>query len=192
MFDDSDKGLRSGSKPLAAAIDCNDSADFRRLYDATMELIFKISYRIVGDEEAAEDLAHDSFIKATEKAMVFPSLDDAKFWLIRVVKNASLNYAKRKMREAKAYHKALYETRQQTESGETDFLKKEARSTAAGALDRLPNNLKEVLVLKEYADMNYKEIGKALGITEGNVKVRVFRAKNALLKLIGENDVYLS
>ena len=56
----------------------------------------------------------------------------------------------------------------------------------------LPDNLKEVLILKEYADMNYKEIGRQLGITEGNVKVRVFRAKAQLLKLIGEEDVYLS
>ena len=41
-------------------------------------------------------------------------------------------------------------------------------------------------------DMNYKEIGKTLGITEGNVKVRVFRAREALAKLLGEDDVYLS
>ena len=40
--------------------------------------------------------------------------------------------------------------------------------------------------------MNYKEIGEQLGISEGNVKVRVFRARAQLLKLIGEDDVYLS
>ena len=133
-----------------------------------------------------------SFIKANEKAMVFPSINDAVFWLIRVVKNASLNYAKRKVREANAYHKALYEGRQQMESGETELLKKEAKKIALEALNKLPDNLKEVLILKEYADMNYKEIGRQLGITEGNVKVRVFRAKAQLLKLIGEEDVYLS
>ena len=54
------------------------------------------------------------------------------------------------------------------------------------------DNLREVLILKEYGDLNYKEIGKVLGITEGNVKVRVFRAREQLLKLLGEDDVYLS
>ena len=39
--------------------------------------------------------------------------------------------------------------------------------------------------------MNYKDIGKQLGISEGNVKVRVFRAREQLTKLIGEEDVYL-
>ena len=48
-----------------------------------------------------------------------------------------------------------------------------------------------VLILKEYAELNYKEIGKTLGITEGNVKVRVFRAREQLSKLLGEDDVYL-
>ncbi len=175
-----------------AEIHCADSADFRRLYDATMSLLFKISFRIVNDEEAAEDLVHDSFIKANEKELVFPSLDDAKYWLIRVVKNASLNYAKRKVREAKAYHKALYEGRQEMESGETELLKKETIEKAKEALEKLPPKLKEVLVLREYGGMNYKEIGKILGITEGNVKVRVFRAREQLLKYIGEEDVYLS
>ena len=40
--------------------------------------------------------------------------------------------------------------------------------------------------------MNYKEIGKVLGITEGNVKIRVFRAREQLAKIIGEDDVYMS
>lgn len=168
-----------------------DSADFRKIYDATMYMLYKVSYRIVNDEEAAEDIVHDSLIKMNEKAMVFPSLNDAKYWLIRVVKNASLNYAKRKGREKKAYEKALYEDQRKQDSGETDYLKAEAISKAKEALNKLPEKLRVVLILREYADLNYKEIGRVLGITEGNVKVRVFRAREQLAKLIGEEDVYL-
>ncbi len=173
-------------------LNCSNSQDFKKIYDSTMQLLFKISFRIVNDEEAAEDLVHDSYIKANEKKMVFPSIDDAKYWLIRVVKNASLNYAKRKIREANAYHKVLYESRQHMESGETELLKAETIQRAREALDKLPPKMKEVLVLREYAELNYKEIGQVLGITEGNVKVRVFRAREHLAKLIGEDDVYLS
>ena len=172
-------------------IHCEEPQDFRKLYDATMQLLFKVSYRVVNDEEAAEDLVHDSFIKANEKKLVFPSLDDAKFWLIRVVKNASLNYAKRKIREANAYHKVLYESRQQIEGGESVLLKNETVEKVKAALDLLPPKMKEVLVLREYGGLNYKEIGETLGITEGNVKVRVFRAREQLTKLIGEDDVYM-
>lgn len=173
------------------SIDCSNDRDFKKVYEATFELLFKVAFRIVEDEEAAEDLVHDSYIKANEKKMVFPSIDDAKFWLIRVVKNAALNYAKRKLREAKAYHKALYEGRQHMESGETDLLKADAIEKAKAAVDLLPPKLKEVIVLREYGDLNYKEIGQVLGITEGNVKVRVFRAREQLAKLIGEDNVYV-
>lgn len=176
---------------LVQALNAGNPADFRKLYDASMMMLFKISYKIVNDEEAAEDLAHDSLIKANEKALVFPSLNDAKYWLIRVVKNASLNYVKRKDRERKAYEKVLYEDRRKSDSGETDLLKAEAINKARDALKKLPQNLQDVLLLREYADLNYKEIGRVLGITEGNVKVRIFRAREQLVKLIGEDNVYL-
>lgn len=167
------------------AYNAADPRDFRAIYDATFRLLYTVSWRVVGDEEAAEDLVHDSYIKANEKAIVFPSLDDAKFWLIRVVKNASLNYAMRKTREKKAYHKAFYEDTRKAETGEQSVLRDEARRATVAALLELPKNLREVLVLREYGDLNYKEIGAVLGITEGNVKVRVFRAREKLEKLLG-------
>ncbi len=175
------------NKPLRAA----DEQDFRFIYNALMEVLYRVSYRIVNDEEAAEDLVHDCLIKMSEKQMTFPSLDDAKFWLIRVVKNASLNYVKRKGREKNAYQKALYEDKRKMESGETELLKADTIEKTKAALDALPEGLRMVLILREYADLNYKEIGRVLGITEGNVKVRVFRAREQLAKLLGEDDVYL-
>ena len=58
-------------------------------------------------------------------------------------------------------------------------------------MKKLPENLQDVLMLREYADLNYKEIGRILGITEGNVKVRIFRAREQLVKIIGEDNVFL-
>lgn len=176
--------------PIKALHAAND-ADFRTIYEATMPVLFKVALRIAGNEEAAEDLSHDALIKMTEKNMEFPSVNDAKYWLIRVVKNASLNYAKRKGRERRAYEKALKEDRRTVDSGETELLKGDSIKLVQDALEKMPDNLRTVLHLKEYAELNYKEIGRMLGITEGNVKVRVFRAREQLSKLIGEEDVYM-
>lgn len=187
MLLDVEQAKNGASAPLNAG----NPSDFKIIYDAAMQMLYRISYKIVNDEEAAEDLAHDSLIKANEKGMEFPSINDAKFWLIRVVKNASLNYVKRKDRERKAYEKVLYEEHRKSESGETDLLKQESINKAREALKKLPKKMQEVLLLREYADMNYKEIGKVLGITEGNVKVRIFRAREQLIKIIGDEDVFL-
>lgn len=183
--------MEGQEKMDSTQINAGNPSDFKKIYDECMQLLFKVSYRIVYDEEVAEDLVHDSLIKANEKELVFPSLDDAKFWLIRVVKNASLNYVKRKDREHKAYEKVLYEDHRTYDSGEVDLLKAETIKRIQECLDKLPKKLKEVIILREYGDLNYKEIGKVLGITEGNVKIRIFRAREQLEKLIGEENVFM-
>ena len=158
--------------------------EFKKLYDSTFQVLFRVAYRVTNSSEAAEDLCQESFFRLYEKNMVFPNPDEAKYWLIRVVKNAALNYAKRKDRERKAYQRAFREDHRQQETGEGLLVKKETSQEVQTALDKLPENLRMVLVLKEYAEMNYKEIGRVLGITEGNVKVRVFRARERLSALL--------
>ena len=116
--------------------------------------------------------------------MVFPNPDEAKYWLIRVVKNAALNYAKRKTRERKAYQRAFREDTRTVETGENALVKKETREEVREALEKLPEKLRLVMILREYGELNYKEIGRSLGISEGNVKVRVFRARERLASLL--------
>jgi RNA polymerase sigma-70 factor (ECF subfamily) len=169
---------RGGSSPIEF------NREFKRLYDSAFSILFRVAFRITNNKEAAEDLCQDSFFRLYEKNMVFPNPEEAKYWLIRVVKNASLNYAKRKERERKAYQRAFREDDRKEETGEGLLVKKETSEEVQQALDKLPENLRMVLVLKEYAEMNYKEIGRVLGISEGNVKVRVFRARERLAALL--------
>ena len=162
--------------------------EFRALYHAAFPVLFRVARRITGSEEAAEDLCQEAFFRLYEKKMVFPRSEEAKYWLIRVVKNAALNYAKRKDRERKAYQRAFREWRREVEGGEEALLKKESREEVRSALDKLPQNLRMVLILKEYGELNYKEIGRTLGISEGNVKVRVFRARERLASLLNSAE----
>jgi RNA polymerase sigma-70 factor (ECF subfamily) len=159
-------------------------AEFRLLFNSAFPVLYKVACRITNSGEAAEDLCQEAFFRLHEKNMVFPNQEEAKYWLIRVVKNAALNYAKRKQRERKAYQRAFKENTRHEETGEEQLVKKETRQEVLEALEKLPENLRVVLVLKEYSEMNYREIGRALGINEGNVKVRVFRARERLTALL--------
>jgi len=160
--------------------------EFRRIYEKAFPILFRVAFRIANSEEAAEDLCQEAFFRLHEKNMVFPNPEEATYWLIRVVKNAALNYAKRKERERKVYQRAFREEFRLEETGESLLIKQEDRAEVKEALDKLPENLRIVLVLKEYSDMNYKEIGKVLNISEGNVKVRVFRARERLSGLLNK------
>jgi len=168
--------------------------EFKRIYDSAFQILFRVAYRITNNSEAAEDLCQESFFRLYERNMVFPNPEEAKYWLIRVVKNSALNYAKRKDRERKAYQRAFREDYRREETGEGLLVRKETSEEVQNALKKLPENLRMVLIFKEYAEMNYKEIGRVFGISEGNVKVRVFRARERLAallagKLIDESEI---
>lgn len=186
--------------------------EFRAIYESNAEMLLRIAVRITNSLEAAEDVVHDAFGKLVEKGMVFPSRNDAKYWLIRVVKNAAINYAKRKGRESKAYEKwwkSEATSIEDTEAGslsiketgaeagiqtsvEVDVLRDESARELRRALEALPDKMRIVLIMKEFGGMNYKEIGKVLGITEGNVKVRAFRAREALLASMSAEEIHVS
>ncbi|MDR1058418.1 MAG: RNA polymerase sigma factor [Treponema sp.] len=165
--------------------------EFRQLYDTVFPILFRVVYRITGSEEAAEDLCQDAFSRLYEKKLVFPNPDEAKYWLIRVAINASLNHVKRKDRERRAYQRAFQEDTRSPETGESELLKKETKGEVQEALKKLPKNLRMVLILREYGEFNYKKIGQVLGISEGNVKVRVFRARERLAGLLGKDGSYV-
>jgi len=164
-------------------------AEFNKLYKTLFQTLLRVAYRIAGSEEIAEDMCQEAFCKLHEKNMSFPNQEEAKYWLIRVVKNAALNYAKRKERERKAYQKAFHEDNRAVDTGEQNLIKWETQIEIQEALDKLPENLRIVLVLKEYGELNYKEIGRVLGISEGNVKVRVFRAREKLAGLLEKDGL---
>jgi RNA polymerase sigma factor (sigma-70 family) len=164
---------------------------FNEIYQALYTVIFKVAYRVVGDQDAAMDLCHEAFIKYYERIDPLPDLDQTKYWLIRVVKNMSLNFEKKKAREYRGLKKLREYTVPFTPPHEEEVIRDEIKSDVKDALQKLPYNLRVVLVLKEYGKMSYKEIGDTVGISEGNVKVRVFRAREKLAQLLKERLNYV-
>jgi len=160
---------------------------FRSIYDHTFSIMLRIAVKVVLDQDAAEELCHDAYIKLYERIDLFPDADQAKYWLIRVVKNSALNYAKRKQRERRAYERVLSESRKHTESADTAMLRKESEVAVQEALQKLPEGMRMILVMKEYSELSYKDIAGALGITEANVKVRMFRARQKLGQILEES-----
>jgi RNA polymerase sigma factor (sigma-70 family) len=165
---------------------------FDVVYETLFPVIYRVSLRVTGDREVAEDLCHEAFIKLMERSDLIPDLEQSKYWLIRVVKNLSLNHEKRRTREKKAFTKLTRLAPVVAESSEKQVMKEQTRSTVQTALNGLPYNLRAPLVFREYGDLSYKQIGALLGITESNVKVRIFRARERLGKALAEGDAYVS
>ncbi len=169
----------------------DETQSFEQLYNEVFPLIYKVAYNITGNSSAAEDICQEAFIKYYNRQIPLPTLNDAKYWLIRVAKNLSFNYGKREKRKLKIFEKIKNEPYYSDETGEKEALKKESKETVNRLLDNLPEKLKAPLVLREFSDLNYKEISKILGISESNVKVRIFRARESIQKMIDKGDIYV-
>ncbi len=168
-----------------------DTHSFEKLYNEVFPLVYKVAYHITGDGSIAEDVCQEAFIKYYNRPAPLPSLDDAKYWLIRVVKNLSFNYCKREGRKQKIFDRIKNDPAYTDDTGEKQLLLDETKKTVNEMLKLLPEKLRAPLVLREFAGLNYKEIAKVLGISESNVKVRIFRARENLQKMITIGDVYV-
>lgn len=164
------------------------SVDFEHVYREVFPVLIRVAYHMTGDVVSAEDLCQEAFIKYYNRSEVFPDLDQAKYWLIRVLKNLSFNLEKRKLREKKAYSRVLQQPGRAELASDSDVLNKEKLTIVQKALQRLPYKLRSVLVLREYGQLSYKEIAGILRLSEGNVKVRIYRAREALGNIIKEGD----
>ena len=171
-----------------------DRDDFRRIYDADYHLIIQVIMHIVYNPEIAEDLTQETFERFYVKNMTFPSEDDAKYWLLRVAKNLALNHIRHSKRETEIVEKVRHMPSQTIDErdGAKAAIEAENRREVKAAIQSLPENLRMVIQLKEYSGLDYKAIAKVLGISETNVKVRVYRARKKLEEALSteDRDVY--
>lgn len=164
---------------------------FNQVYTAVFPVLYRVVLRIVGDQESAEEICHDAFIRFYQHSASLPDADQARYWVLRVGKNLAFNLAKRRGRERNAFEKAFHEPKKPSRPADSDTLEEETLQAVRAAVDRLPRTLRDVIVLKEYGDLPYAEIAEVLGISVANVKVRVYRARERLARLLEENDVHI-
>ena len=175
-------------------INSTDRDDFRRIYDDNYHLLIQLIMHIVYNIEISEDLTQEAFERFYVKNMTFPSEDDARYWLIRVAKNLALNHIRRNKREIEMVEKVRHNPSAAVEGRDAAqaALEADERRTVRAAIESLPENLRLVIQLKEYSGLDYKSIAKVLGISETNVKVRVYRARKKLEETLSteDRDVY--
>jgi len=165
------------------------SYTFRDVYNEVFPVLFKVVYNIIRERTIAEDLCQEAFIRYYNKRFPIPNINESRYWLIRVAKNLAFNYRKRKQREVSAVDRIKQDGPKIQEDSQNDLVKEETVALVKEALDKLPVKYRSVLILKEYGELNYKEIGKILHISENNVKIRVYRARVLLEKVLNLGDL---
>lgn len=145
---------------------------------------YAVAYSFVGNREDALELAQESFARAYKAMDRFDASLPFYPWLYRIIKNTCLNHLKKRKRRGEVSLDGMQETGFDVVSGGESVDKylhrDDLRLRLAGALEKLPEDHREILVLRHFQELSYKEIADCLGIPQGTVMSRLHAARKNL------------
>ncbi len=172
---------------LIARVRKGDAAAERRLYDAHVDRIYRLAYRLTGDDDLAQDLTQETFIRAFDRMGQFRG--DAAFatWLRSIATSVIYN-GLRKVTRLRRREVAIDEAGTAGDNptrAEPDLKEKLAR-----AIDDLPKKYRMVFVMHDIEGYTHEEISSAMGMQLGTSKAQLSRARaklrEALVEFAGE------
>ncbi len=157
-----------------------DHEAFLELFDRHADRIGRFCYRMIGQRELAEDVAQDVWVKLLGIAQQGEQeLHNPAGMLFTIARNLSLN-AIRDRRDHTPLDALSEEYHPQTEVRELSNLEE----LAIRALDRLPLEQREILILHAYSDYSFEEIGEMIGESAGTVRMRAYRARKKMKRVL--------
>ena len=170
-----------------------DSAAFEDIVRAHEKTVYHLALRQLGNREDAEDAAQEVFLKAYTGLSSFRGDSKLSVWLYRITNNVCIDFLRRR--------RETVSLSQENEEGEPLELelpderfdpaalteRKDLRERIGKALDALPPEAREILLLRELGGQSYDEIAATLGLDLGTVKSRIFRARKKLCALLEGN-----
>ena len=163
-----------------------DAEAFEKLYDMYAQKVYNLALRMSKNPEDALDLSQEIFIRVYKSLVFFKGDSSFSTWLYSIASNACVDFTRR---ESKRKHDSIDDGVLQLPdlaTPENEFEKKKLGEDIANAIDALPPNMREVIVLREINGLSYSEIADSLDIEEGTVKSRICRAREKLCKLLKE------
>ena len=150
--------------------------------------MYNFAYRLVMDEDEANDLVQDAFLKAYRFFDYYQQGTNAKAWLFRILKNAFINdYRKKSKRPAQIDYNEVEEFYNSDDEGtsltvdlRSETVKQKMGDEVVNAINTLPADFRMVIILCDIEDFTYEEMAKILDIPIGTVRSRLYRARNVL------------
>ena len=154
-----------------------DASAHRALYDAHVERIYRLTYRLTGLEHLARELTQDTFVRAFASIDGFRGESAFGTWLHTIAVSVSLNTLKRRKRES-AREAPLDEALTMSHSAPySDPILRERLMTA---VNELPDGCRTVFMMHDAEGFTHEEIAAALGVTPGTSKAQLSRGRAKL------------
>jgi RNA polymerase sigma-70 factor (ECF subfamily) len=160
------------------------AADLRPLIAHEIPRLRRYARALVRSQETADDLVQDTLVRALSKLHLWQPGTDLRAWLFTLMHNQYVNFVRRAVREGT-----------QTSIDNAVELGHQASQTTSltlrdlqGALDRLPEEQRTVVLLIGLEGMRYEEVAEILNVPVGTIRSRLSRAREALREMMDEHE----
>lgn len=162
---------------------------FDREFMPHINSMYNFGFRLTMDEDEANDLVQDTYLKAFRFINSFETGTNAKAWLFRILKNSFINDYRKKTKEPNKVDyqeiEQYYDSEEAAGTEQTTDLRSETVQELLGdeiakALNSLPVDFRTVIILCDVEGFTYEEMAKILDIPIGTVRSRLHRARMLL------------
>ncbi len=174
---------------LVARVQGGDKKAFDLLVLKYQRKIMRLLSRMIRDQSEIEDVAQEAFIKAYRALPQFRGESAFYTWLYRIAINTARNWLasnKRRPSAPSSYESEDGETFDETDNltdnttPESELASRQIAQTVNKAIEDLPEDLRNAIVLREIEGMSYEDIAQSMNCPIGTVRSRIFRAREAI------------
>jgi RNA polymerase sigma-70 factor (ECF subfamily) len=170
-------------KELIGRVLGGDPSAERELYDAHVDRVFRLVYRMAGDLDRAKDFTQETFIRAFSRLGDFRGEAALSTWLGSIAISIALNGLRkaRRMREREVALDDVPQMGRLSVEAEPDL-----KTRLAQAIDGLPEGYRAVFVMHDVEGYTHEEIASSLGVHPGTSKAQLFRARARLREALAD------
>lgn len=164
-----------------------DQKAFNTLLNTYWSDVYKFQFLKTENEDEAEDITIKTFSKAFDKIHLYNERYNFKTWLISISKNIFLDHLRKQRTETISLNKKeseAYKISDETPSAEDQLIIEQNLVQLRNYIKKLKPNYQEIINLRYFREMSYKEIADTLDEPMNNVKVKLLRAKKLLAEII--------
>jgi RNA polymerase sigma-70 factor (ECF subfamily) len=166
-----------------SSVNTNDDSDFERLMRENRQVVHAIAYGVLRSDDDARDVTQETFVRAYEHLGSLQEAGKFRAWIATIGRRLALNRLRANRRTQRREEAAAADAPApfDVEGAVTDRLLVER---VRAEIDRLPQKLRETILLSAVDDLDTSEVARILRIPEGTVRSRLHLARKALLKAL--------